>query len=591
MAVTASQTSGEIDWYVITDEADLTLRIANGLRMGEDRWGELTLNHPVAAHRWLEFTIEEDGQLSARPSRRDVVIEVDGEPQAELLLQSGDPIELPHNRVHISDSFKRGPSDAPPAVVRCIEVDTADFDKVPTLAQMVVTESDLAPVNTSTSTATESAAPAPVNRSVNAPRSPGAAINQAIDPAAISGNTPSGESQQAEPRISMADMMANKLAQKVAAHSPNQSPIISEEESIETALIPVDAESPFAPSEVSEALKRPIEVAETPDTRGAANSPVITPALTETAPAERRSYTYLWALSAILGIGILAAIVTAISSVPERTSGRPDPVTVPTTVVPPTRTEALLASVQNILSRSGPEDPAAWEFAVRSYEYILAQEPNNDVVRRRLNAARSKVALLRAREAAAPSTAVAATDSSVQATGEAASAAAPAAAEPPPASAQSAQPAAETQPAEPARPFVLDTDVVASQPLGNTEQDAVTLPIAATANVEPLTEQQIEQRLRLAARRLEDGQIIAPRGSSASALVLSVLAVDPTHRQAINLLNAAADVMVTRAEQAFASGNSFGARNTLEEVLAFHPRHPRANARWLEWTGSPSRYR
>lgn len=588
MAVTASQTSREIDWYVITDEADLTLRIANGLRVGEDRWGELTLNHPVAAHRWLEFTIDEDGQLSCRPSRRDIVIELDGVPQEQLLLNSGDPIELPHNRVHISDSFKRGPSDATPAVVRCVEVDQSATPAESKLARVVITESDV---------------------ETSAPEVP--VLNNTV---------------AAKVADRMADKMAERMADRRALNlaGPAQPERRDEhgneriDDSIETALIPVDAESPFAVSEVSDVLRRPIQVPEQQNMRGAANSPVMTPALTHTAPAERRSYTYLWALSAILGCGILAAIFTAINSAPG-TPMRPGnlgaPVVAATPSEAPTRTEELLTSVQNILSRSETDDPAAWEFAVRSYEYILAQEPGNDLVRRRLNAARSKVASLAATGIAsqpqsstptpiadpAPPTALA----SEPATNPAATSGTPTTtafenATPVETVTNADAPTVETAApttVTPTQPFILDTEVTATTaPTGavagdTTVDSGITLPFAATVNVEPLNEEQIASRLRIAAARLADGQIVAPRGSSASALILSVLAVDPTHREAINLLNASADVMVARAEQSYANSNTFGARNTLEEALAFHPRHRLANERWQQWTGSESRYR
>ena len=49
MAAPAGQAGRNIDWYVITEDADLTLRITSRLKIGEDRGGELSLNHPVAA--------------------------------------------------------------------------------------------------------------------------------------------------------------------------------------------------------------------------------------------------------------------------------------------------------------------------------------------------------------------------------------------------------------------------------------------------------------------------------------------------------------------------------------------------------------
>ncbi|MGI9328302.1 MAG: hypothetical protein ACR2PZ_24005 [Pseudomonadales bacterium] len=587
MAATASHTNRDIDWYVITDEADLTLRIANGLRVGEDRWGELTLNHPVAAHRWLEFTIEQDGSLSCRPCRRDVAIEINGEPQNVLQLQPGDPIQLPHNRVHISDSFKRGPSDAEPAVVRCVEVDESSDDAgVPTLEQIVITESDLALASD---------------------------INQQV--------------QSRQDTLRYQNALADKLAERI---NPADARTTGGHDSIETALIPVDAESPFAANEVSESLKRPISSNPRRPNRGAANSPVMTPALSEPAPRlraasgletavrERRSYTYLWTLSAILGVGLLAAILVAINSASNRDIGVasvPTAADFDTQPNIPTRTEELLTSVQNIIARSPEDDPAAWEFAVRSYEYILAQEPENAVVRRRLAAARNRVAALRAQAEISQEAATASTTVTAAATKSEAQVQVPAQIEaqaqvpaqidtqtssqtyPQTGSPANAQTSVPTRVPELTEATTVVQDRVNSAPsAANIAQAPVTeepfvLPIGAASYAQALTPEQIDSRLRLARQRLAEGQIIAPLGSSASALALSILANDPSHREAINLLNACADLLVNQAELAYEVGDSFQARNSLEEVLAFHPRHSRANARWLQWTGSPSRYR
>lgn len=547
MAATAGQTRQHVDWYVITEDADLTLRITTGLKIGEDRWGELTLNHPVAANRWLEFTIDADGNLSARPCRRDIDIDVDGASQTELLLQAGDPISLPHNQIYISDSFRRGRTDATPAVVRCADMDDAEDDSQ-RLARTVITESDV-----------------PASASLDTDN--GARTVRLQHPPAGTGND-----QYTTQTVRLEDSLY------AARTTSSNSLSLRTEDSIETALIPVDAAPPFGTDELSAALQRPIEI--TQRIRGrhrrgkaassaprAANSPILTPAVTEIA-TERRNLTYLWTLSGILVVGVLTAIIVATNSAPDaRSAIAATPVTVLPAPATTSRAESLMASVENIIGKSDQDDLAAWEFAVRSYEYILAQEPDNTELAAKLSNARNRTAVLRAQQGIEPTFMPDMSESAASA----------------------------TLTAEPLAP-ALETDLPGQRPapaygdsfggsLGGSRPTE--FPVGPVAGYEPLTLAQMEFRLDGAERRIASGEINNPVGISATSLILSVLGADPGNPRAITLLNRAANRLVTQADQAYSAGDEFQARNTLEEVFAFHPRFGPANQRWRQWTGRP----
>lgn len=539
MAASAGQTRQQIDWYVITEDADLTLRITTGLKIGEDRWGELTLNHPVAANRWLEFTIDADGNLSARPCRRDIEIDLDGAPQTELLLRAGDPISLPHNQIYISDSFRRGRTDATPAMVRCAEMNDVEDDSQ-RLAQTVITESDVPAED-----------PEPTGNGVKPVN-----LQQSL--------TDDGDNTTQTVRL--------EDSLYAARTTTGTSVSWRTEDSIETALIPVDAEPPFGTDELSAALQRPIEFTErirrrdrqgqaaSPEPR-AANSPILTPAVTEIA-TEQRNLTYLWTLSGILVLGVLTAIIVATNSVPEPRADQP---AAPITVVPApqpanqSRAESLMASVQNIIDKSDQDDLAAWEFAVRSYEYILAQEPDNLELAAKLSNARNRTAVLRAQQGITPTFMPGVSESTDQPR-------------------LGPEPIASSEPSR----VVQQSAVPAISDTRPTE-----FPVGPVPGYEPLTLAQIEFRLDGAERRIASGEINNPVGISATSLILSVLGADPGNARAISLLNRAADRLVLLADRAYSDGDEFRARNTLEEIFAFHPRFGPANQRWRQWTGRP----
>ena len=81
-----------------------------------------------------------------------------------------------------------------------------------------------------------------------------------------------------------------------------------------------------------------------------------------------------------------------------------------------------------------------------------------------------------------------------------------------------------------------------------------------------------------AAVQFAQGAYNLPPDNNVVSTARSMLAIDSNNAQARNWLRQTADVMVARAEAADASGDTFAARNLLEDVLAFYPNHQAGRA-------------
>lgn len=162
------------------------------------------------------------------------------------------------------------------------------------------------------------------------------------------------------------------------------------------------------------------------------------------------------------------------------------------------------------------------------------------------------------------------------------------------------EPAAE--PAEAAAPAANDGPEPAAEeaPPAGTETAAAAPPVApspalesddtggaaapgAAPGVEP--DSVPDPRIALARRLLEEGAVIAPPERNAVDVVSEVLYDDPTNDDALRLMQRCADTLVDDAQRALFRGDEFGARNLVEEVLAFHPSHEGAKALWQRLTG------
>lgn len=94
-------------------------------------------------------------------------------------------------------------------------------------------------------------------------------------------------------------------------------------------------------------------------------------------------------------------------------------------------------------------------------------------------------------------------------------------------------------------------------------------------------------RLVLARGLISKGAIITPPGGNAVAVLGSLLADQPAHAEGLTLLQECADRLIAQAIGDQAAGDSFRARNTLEEVLAFSPDNDRARRLRREWIRTP----
>ena len=392
-----------IDWYVLTDDAALTLRIAKTLTLGERGDGELALNHHNSEHQWICLTVDNEGRLSVErlDSRASLTLLEDGEEQEHPLTQpwsvnAGMRIEMPNNNLLISNHF-RGEAEigqslrlTHPAAASPPRSEATN--NIPKLSVM--------------------------------PQGPG----------------------RAGPRITEDDTsdatvrVARRLDDALLQRREQVGSLIQAKSRIDTedALVPVTAESPFQDDELKALLEKPIDLRheelqnasleastvrtnpDEPAARVRTNARVPTGILPGV--PEDRKFTYLYTLGGILVFGLLSAVIAAwlhdgepetpvpalpgeplvILPTPEQRAARNVP---ETTALPPEATqpqgarvqrstEALMASVARVIEGGDPSDRSIWDFAVQSYTFVLAQEPDNVRARTLLAEAKDRLEAL-----------------------------------------------------------------------------------------------------------------------------------------------------------------------------------------------------
>lgn len=556
------------DWYVIADEGELTLRISNGLRVGEDRWGELTLNHPLSAHRWLEFSIDAEGELWCRSSRKDIVIRCDGDIQDQVILDAGVSIALPHNLLHISNHIRRGDSSDWHIEVGLLEAQ--DSNQSDNFDDLVDTQADVPPIpephlnadhqNTTTQSTDTELAP-DGNHSSGQLSTSHTSANDSVETFIPTLETVVVAprpvvSEEAGPAIERAVAKLKNRSQAFGGHRE-----VNSADSTESALVPVDAEGPFHTDEIRAALQQPINVGE-PGHRVSAprsnNEPIYSPSVTTSIVAAvpnsrlRLIAGFALALLLILGAALIAAITATPNDQQQRSLGKTasadtnaDTTQQPNTTAPAartiqpaagnsaSRTQSLLQTASALLTNPDDLQPDTLDFAIRSLNLVLAAQPQNAEAQQLLTSAEKIRADRNKRIVAAPA----------------------------------ATPSA-TRPATTAP--------------GNSNPGSTTTRADVYSYSDP--------RLARAAQLIAQGAILAPREGSAVSLIMSVLAEDASSPAAVRLLNRSASVLVAQADEEYETLGVFAARNTLEEVLSFHPNHGPANQRWRAWvtTGSPS---
>ncbi len=559
------------DWYVIADEGELTLRISNGLRVGEDRWGELTLNHPLSAHRWLEFSIDADGELWCRSSRKDIVIRCEGDIQDQVMLDPGVPIALPHNLLHISNHIRRGNSSDWHIEVGLLE--TQGNDEADSFDDLVDTQADVAPIpEPHTNNEHQTSGTASIEAELATNRSAGTnqlSTTQTSANDSVETFIPTLETVVVAPRP-VGSEEAGPAIERAVAKLKNRSQAfggqggLDSADSTESALIPVDAEGPFHTDEIRAALQQPINVGEPgyrSSTTRSNNEPIYSPSVTTSIVAAvphsrlRLVAGFAIALMLVLGAALLVAInaspddqqqrslgkssatetgasTSASTTSPTNTTAEPKSTSQPKATNSNARTQSLLQTASALLSNPADLQPDTLDFAIRSLNLVLAAQPQNLKAQQLLTEAEQ------IRTNKNKPTVVA--------------------------------PTATPQITRPATPA-----------LGNSNAEAAAPRTDLYSFSDP--------RLARAAQLIAQGAILAPREGSAVSLIMSVLAEDASSPEAVRLLNRSASVLVAQADEEYETLGVYAARNTLEEVLSFHPKHGPANQRWRTWvaTGSP----
>jgi hypothetical protein len=93
-------------------------------------------------------------------------------------------------------------------------------------------------------------------------------------------------------------------------------------------------------------------------------------------------------------------------------------------------------------------------------------------------------------------------------------------------------------------------------------------------------------RLTRARQLLARGAITYPPDANAVSMALDLLAEQPGHQGALDVLTEATNQLLTSAIQAYERGFDYQARNTLEEIFGFNPDNRRARQLWREWVGT-----
>ena len=119
---------------------------------------------------------------------------------------------------------------------------------------------------------------------------------------------------------------------------------------------------------------------------------------------------------------------------------------------------------------------------------------------------------------------------------------------------------------------------------------------AADAVPEPLPQQVPavnEQQLLIASLLAEAkafydaGQIVSPVHANTVSHLTQVLSMDPANEEGLKLMYRSALTLIEEAQAAHDAGDSFLARNLVEDVLGFHPEFDDARALLDSWTRTP----
>ena len=99
------------DWYLVANQGQLSIRINGSIALGESDRGLLLLESRNAAERWLELSLDDQGQLLLEYPANTVRVEMTpgsaGIP-GPVTLERGTLLSFPHNEIYIGNDLQRG---------------------------------------------------------------------------------------------------------------------------------------------------------------------------------------------------------------------------------------------------------------------------------------------------------------------------------------------------------------------------------------------------------------------------------------------------------------------------------------------------
>jgi hypothetical protein len=260
-----------------------------------------------------------------------------------------------------------------------------------------------------------------------------------------------------------------------------------------------------------------------------------------------------WLAGAVAGALIVVALLlpdlrrSIVSEQPVAPPPAPMIAPPPETAADHARHDEFVQNLFALMETTPPSDAATLGFLERSFRTVLNQDPGNILALAGLRALAQK----RSQPVEAPAVTAA-------------------------------------KPAAPPADEVADPGAAASaQDARKTQQAQATQPRPVVPAADRVSSEQVSAAISRARELMELGYFTTPPGNNAVAVLRGLEGATGDPRIQAILLECA-DRMVEAAVEARAAGLDYDARNLVEEVLAFDPRHERATALWRAWADNRS---
>ena len=552
MAQTENSAHIADDWYLVANRNNLTIKIVKYITLGESEAGMLVLDSRVEAERWLTLEVDPVGCLNVvyqDPRCRLTCPDRWVADSAGAVLPRCTMLELPNNKVYVSQQLQRGAVEQQ-VIVTChnpTELEVANHFQLPPVSEPeFLNDEDVNDAVVADEDVIDIGPDLRADVSVQAQ-----AANASGEPAALADTDPAlkdvvmtpevldamlrelegEEGEEREADQTQDDIVVPEVEAEVqpALRLDNdQIPLLQDIAEVyafteSTEATPTSANKPHAFELVSQAgmaANQSDQPVAEPDVRPAVESVYARPGRSRSG----RQFAIALVVVLVIAVAGFVLINTNTATTLEATQAKASPF-----VEAPARLPLQTLSEQPVADKSA-DAPATVQSA--------ATTAQSDV-------GASETAQLTAAE---PTT------------------------EP----AIDAVPATLSAPGPILAPVVtVDDQPVSDEPVG---QDSVSSAIPPSQTVTA----DIDALLVRAEELLQAGYINWGE-PNAVQVIREIFAVDPSHTQALTLLNRAAAMLVAQAERAHADGFEQSALEVVTSVLAFHPEYSPALEKIADW--------